>query len=29
MKGALIAAGTIILGTLIYVMIGMALASVG
>jgi hypothetical protein len=28
MKGALIAAGTIILGTLIYVMIGMALASV-
>jgi hypothetical protein len=29
MKGALIAAGTIILGTLVYVMIGMALASVG
>jgi hypothetical protein len=29
MKGAFIAAGTIILGTLIYVMIGMALASVG
>ena len=28
MKGTLIAAGTIILGTLIYVMIGMALASV-
>jgi hypothetical protein len=29
MKGALIAAGTIILGTLIYVMVGMALASAG
>jgi hypothetical protein len=29
MKGALIAAGTIILGTLIYVMVGMALAGVG